>query len=341
MTDSANRDRRIRALWPAGLLLVMVLAGFSCRPSGPASPKSRSAGLNKDEFSVMTYNLSRYGLADRDEDGQKIEPKPAAEREAIVGIIADANPDVLAVEEIGNPTVFEEFRFALQQAGLVYPHVEYLQRGQSENNLAVLSRFPIVSRQPHTDDTYSIGAAQVPVLRGFIDIDIEVNPSYSFRLLTAHLKSKVFHVLGQTEMRRNEARLLNKYVRKALKDNPDANILVVGDLNDSPNSAALREVKGAEQSLFDLRPEDDVGDVWTHCSADQDQYTRIDYILASRGMMPEIVREKTRVVRDSRMHLASDHRPVLAIVKSVDMPINETPVDTPPRATPAAAHTDD
>ncbi len=296
---------------------MILLAACGGPNTAPRAPDLRPAG---DEFSVMTYNLQRYGLHDRNGDGQKDDPKPAGERAAVVSVIAQARPDVLAVQEIGNQTVFEEFRYALKAAGLNYEHSEILQRGASELNLAVLSRFPIVSRQFYTDDTYSIGPAEIPVLRGFLEVSIEVNRDYRFRLLVAHLKSKVFHALGQTEMRRNEARLLNKHVRKLLKDNPDENVLVVGDLNDTFRSAALREITGDNrQYLTDIRPRDEVGDVWTHFSPDIDQYDRLDYMLVSRGMRPEVVQSKSRVVINLQTYRASDHRPVLGVFKAREM----------------------
>jgi endonuclease/exonuclease/phosphatase family metal-dependent hydrolase len=269
----------------------------------------------------MTYNLCRYALADRDGDGQKNDPKPSAEHDAVIELIASARPDILAVQEIGSPSVFEEFRYALRNAGLDFEHIEYLQRGQSEINLAVLSRFPIISRQPHTDDTYTIGDAEIPVLRGFLDVDIRVNPNYTFRLMGAHLKSKVFHALGQTEMRRNEARLLNKHIRRILKESPEVNLLVLGDFNDTYRSAPLREITGGKHEyLRDLRPRDAAGNVWTHFSPDIDQYDRIDYALVSRGMKPEVVAEKTRILSDPRTYRASDHRPLIVVFRNSETP---------------------
>ena len=292
----------------------------------------------------MNYNLHLYGLTDRTGTG-RLEPKPAEERAAAVAVIARERPDVLAVQEVGDPSVLAEFRDALARAGLDYPHVEYLQRGQSELNLAVLSRFPFTDRKPHVDDQYTLGQAEVLVLRGFIDVEIEVRPQYRFRLLVAHLKSKVFHALGQTEMRRNEARLLNKHIRGYLKDRPDINLLVVGDFNDTPSSAALREVMGSQQQYArDLRPPDEVGDVWTYFSPGDDNYSRIDYMLASEGLWPETLVERTRVVRHPLGPLASDHRAILGVFRARECapagqavpPPNvsaaEEPAETPPVA---------
>jgi len=270
-------------------------------------------------FSVMTYNLHQYALMDRDGGGEDDDPKPESEQKAVLSLIAKERPDMLAVQEMGDEIIFGQFREALRSAGLNYPYAELLRRGTIEANLAVLSRFPIVSVQHHTNDWYSIGPAKVPVARGFLDVTIQVNPDYQFRLLSAHLKSKVFSPLGQTEMRRNEARLLNKNVRTILKENPEVNLLVVGDMNDDYQSAALREVAGRRGGeLTDLRPLDSVGDVWT-CFRDYlDEYSRLDYLFVSEGMLPEVVKGKTRVVRDPLTVQASDHRPVIGVFQALE-----------------------
>ena len=272
-----------------------------------------------ETFSVMTYNLQRYALMDRDGGGSLDDPKPENERTAVVALIAKERPDVLTVQEMGDEFIFGQFRDALRAAGLDYPHAELLRRGRWEINLAVLSRFPIVSVQHHTNDWYSIGPAKVPVARGFLDVTIQVTPDYSFRLLSAHLKSKVYSKFGQTEMRRNEARLLNKNVRSILKENPQVNLLLVGDMNDDYKSAPLREVAGRRGGkLTDLRPLDSVGDAWTYFMESRDQYSRLDYLFVSEGMLPEVVKEQTRVVRDPLTTQASDHRPVIGVFHAAD-----------------------
>jgi endonuclease/exonuclease/phosphatase family metal-dependent hydrolase len=272
-----------------------------------------------ETFSVMTYNLRQYALADRDGDGEMDDPKPDAERRAALLLIAREAPDVLSVQEMGDSAMFEQFRKDLRQMGLDYPYGELPERGRREINLAVLSRIPIVSVQNHTNEWYSIGAAKVPVTRGFLDITFQVNPQYRFRMLSAHLKSKVYNSLGQSEMRRNEARLLNKVVRGILDENTGINLLVAGDLNDDYSSAPLREVAGRRGGeMTDLRPVDGSGDAWTYFNSATDGFSRFDYFFVSDGMLPEVVRDRTRVVRDPLTYLASDHRPVVAVFQAAD-----------------------
>jgi endonuclease/exonuclease/phosphatase family metal-dependent hydrolase len=291
-----------------GLFILLFLAAGCGRPVDPVGT-----------FSVMTYNLRQYALTDRDGDGEADDPKPDRERRAAVRLIAAHRPDVLTVQEMGDAAVFSQFLADLRAAGLNYPYAELLECGRAEMNLAVLSRFPAVSVQHRTNDWYSIGETRVAVARGFLDAEFQVNPQYRFRLLAAHLKSKVYSPPGQTEMRRNEARLLNKAVREILEEHPGINLLVAGDLNDDYNSAPLREVRGRRGGeLTDLRPADSAGDVWTCFRAATDSFGRLDYFFVSTGMLPEVIREQTRVVRDPLTYEASDHRPVIAVFRAVD-----------------------
>lgn len=290
---------------------VRVLAGLALLVSGCGKMQE------PELFSVMTYNLQQYSLMDRDGGGAADDPKPQEECGAVVQLIANAKPGVLFIQEMGDEITFAGFRKALESAGMHYPYVELLQRGKIEVNLAVLSRYPIVSVQHRTNDWYSISSAKVPVARGFLDVDIQVNPDYRFRLLGAHLKSKVYSPLGQTEMRRNEARLLNKAVRGILKENPDINLLVAGDMNDNYASAPLREVQGRRGGeLTDLRPLDSAGDAWTCFQASTDNHSRFDYLFVSEGMASEVVEGGTRVVRDPLTYKASDHRPVIGVFRA-------------------------
>ena len=307
-----------------GLSILAAAGGSGCslfqsETPAVAVPESAYPRPAEGEFSVMTFNLNQYALLDRDGDADTLEPKPPEEAGAIIEVIRQVSPDVLAVQEMGDPAAWAEFKYSLRQAGLDYGHETYLRRGRSVLNLAVLSRFPIVATNSHVGDTYTIGPTQFPVMRGFVEIDVAVTPQYRLRLMVAHLKSKVFHSFGQAEMRRNEARLLNNHVREAIDGNPAVNLLVVGDFNDDPSSAVLREIRTYKRQtlLHDLRPADPVGDAWTHREND-DTYHRIDYMLASDGLMPEVIPEKAYVVRSPTLLRASDHRPLVAIFSAAE-----------------------
>ncbi len=288
------------------------------------------------EVSVMTFNVHQYGLRSDPADPAVLVPKPPPEAAAIVETIRLASPDILILQEMGGPDAWAEFRFRLREAGLTaYAYDAYLRRGRHDLNLALLSRYPIVANNSHVDDTYTIGPAQFPVMRGFLDVVIQITPDYSLHILGAHLKSKVFHSFGSPEMRRNEARLLGNHVRNALRDNPDDNLLVLGDFNDDFSSAPLRNImkEKSRPILFDLRPTDASGAAWTHRDA-SDTYTRIDYILVSAGLLPEAIPEKIYIPEALHLPIASDHRPLVATFiaaeRSPDAPLLDISTRIPP-----------
>lgn len=320
------------------LSIVLFLSLTGCKPCGNGSTCAAPDQFNPsipaplpDEFSVMTFNLLRYGIHDRDKDGQANEMKPKDECDAILKVIAANAPDVLAVQEMGSLATFEQFAADLAARGFNYPHRFHLDAtGWKHTNLGLLSRHPFASVQGLTNDVYTVGPEEHNVSRGFIDAVVQVNTGFSFRIFVAHLKSKLFHPMGQTEMRRNEARLLSGYVRDAIEADPSANIVVVGDMNDSPRSKPLRTLLGEpDQILIDTRPSDWAGSLWTHRQDWYDEYSRIDYILLSKGLHAELVPEKTRAVLMPEIFIGSDHRPLVAVFKNQDQPIVQKLADTP------------
>ena len=303
------------ALWACGCSL------FENGDSSPSAPKaSEFPRPDKGEFSVMTFNVHQYALVSPDQESDTLEPKPREETEALIEIIRQVSPDILAVQEMGDSAAWDDFKSRLRNAGLTdYTSEEYLRTDPEDRNIALLSKFPIVAHNSHTNDIYTIGPTQFPVRRGIIEVDIDINPTYRLRLLAAHLKSKLFHEYGQAEMRRNEARLLCNHVRASLKENPNINLLVVGDMNDDPSSSPIKEILEYQDKpiLHDLRPEDDSGSAWTYRGAD-DSHLRIDYMLVSDGLTPEVVLSKTKVVDFPSLVHASDHRPLVATFTATD-----------------------
>ena len=135
-------------------------------------------------------------------------------------------------------------------------------------------------------------------------------------------------------MRRNEARLLGNHVRAALKANASVNLLVVGDFNDEPASAPLREIKTYKRQalLHDLRPTAPGGEAWTR-RLGEDIYHRVDYMLVSDGMLPEVVLDKTYVMCMPALLRASDHRPLVMTFVAREMSPEAAPdlsTRTPP-----------
>lgn len=303
----------------SGVLLTGALVAACGAEQRNDSPNTGDA-RDPDTFLVMSYNLDRYAYQDRTGDGQMTDMKPDASREAVLRMIAEADPDILALQEMGGDDVFAAFQDALAKRGMTYPFAELVQQNDSDLHIGLLCRYPVVSAVHHLQDTYSMGPEERAVGRGFLEADISINPDYQFRLMVAHLKSKQYHPLGQTEMRRNEARLLNNHIRRSLEQSHRMNLLVVGDMSDTASSAALRTITGDDNEyLVDLRLADSYGEIWTYFDPENETYVRHDYMLASPAMVPEYIQQSSRVIRDKAALRASAHRPLVAVFHAKDM----------------------
>jgi len=306
---------QIRCLFLTGILI----AGVSCsdrKASSPIPSTWRPAG---DEFSVMSYNLKLFSYMDRDRDGQEDDFKPESEIAPLVALICEIKPDVLAMQELGSDESLTLLQQRLMECGIHYEFRDSLLNPGAFANLGILSRFPITRTEPLTNLSYSIKGKNFNVQRGFQQVDIQVNSTFNFRLINVHLKSKLFHESGQTEMRRNEARLLSAHVRKLQKDSTNTHLVICGDFNDSYRSAAMRELIGtAESNLTDLRLEDEFGDRWTHYYSGEQSYARIDYFLVNPQMESRWIENKSGIVRDRRANDASDHRPIISVFRAKD-----------------------
>ena len=94
--------------------------------------------------------------------------------------------------------------------------------------------------------------------------------------------------------------------------------VVTGDARiDQASEQGLTGLSQALRSRTSVEPADPVGDAWTHREND-DTYHRIDYMLASEGLMPEVIPEKSYVVRSPMLLRASDHRPLVAIFSAAE-----------------------
>ena len=298
---------------PTTLRVAFALLSFIC------------IGSSAQTFRVAAYNVENY--LDVPEGGR---PAKSAEGRAKVRECVKAlKADVICFEEMGNTNAFLGLRAELKQDGVDYPYWEHITGFDTNIHVAVLSKFPFTARHPHTDESYLLNGRRFKVSRGFLEVDVQVSPTYSFTLIGAHLKSKRPVPEGsEADIRLEEAKLLRELIEQRLNANPKLNLVVLGDFNDTKDSKPIRAVIGprGKTSLVDTRPEEKNGDTvqaeksyydpphitWTHFYGKEDSYSRIDYILLSHGMAAEWLKEETYVLAVPNWAAASDHRPIVA-----------------------------
>ena len=278
-----------------------------------------------ESFNIVTYNVENYVI----EQPTERPIKPQAARQKVWESILAAKPDVLALQEVGSTNALLEIQNALSERALKLPYTEFINGFDANIHLAILSRFPLDERHPHTSDEYLLNNERLHVSRGFAQVDVSVNSNYSFTMLVAHLKSKrPVNFADQSDMRLEEAKILRRKIDACFADDKNVNLVVLGDLNDLKDSKPVRTVIGrGNMGLTDTRPferhEDAVkpggdrkhalrSESWTHFYEKEDVWSRIDYILLSRGMEHEWLPEKSFIAVVPEWGLASDHRPVVA-----------------------------
>ena len=316
-----------RAAVLVGLSVAFLAAAPLRSVSAQDGPKENPSPAEDrpEALTFVVYNLWNYLAMDRRIDGETVEdaPKPDDQIAALIAAIQESAPDILGVCELGDETFLDDLQSRLKAVGVDLPHTHLVTAAnEQQRNLAVLSKFPIVSTASRDDLTYKIGDVELPFQRGILDVTIAPNPDYRLRCIGLHLKSKrEVDEADQALMRRNEAQLARDHIDAILDDEPGANLLVYGDFNDTRNESPVRVLQGrfgTRKYLPDLRLEDQFGFKWTHHWGWADIYARLDFALVSDGLRPEIRDEESYVLHPKDWDLASDHRALVVRIVPKD-----------------------
>jgi endonuclease/exonuclease/phosphatase family metal-dependent hydrolase len=280
--------------------------------------------LLSDEIVVASYNVENYWLGERETSASLIQepPKPEAEIAAVIKVLKRIKPDILGVMEIGDESMLEDFQRRLRTAGLDYPYREWIEGADDVRHICLLSRFPIVERNSRNDVPLDLDGKTLRMNRGILDVTVEVNPDYRLRLVGAHLKSRRdVPEYDQARMRAKEALLLREHIDEILAAEPATNLMLFGDLNDTKNEYPIRQIIGAKGSpsyMMDLWLRDGRGERWTYYWKTADEYSRIDYLLVSPGLVKEVIFEKCGIDDSPDWNEASDHRAIYAVIFALD-----------------------
>jgi endonuclease/exonuclease/phosphatase family metal-dependent hydrolase len=278
--------------------------------------------LGAEEIVFASYNVENYLRMDRRVENKNLKdaPKPESEIEAVVKVLTTIRPDILGIVEMGDESMLEDLQKRLKAAGVDLPHREWLQAADEVRHVCLLSRFPIVERKSRGDISFDLNGKVERFNRGILDVTVEVNPNYRLRLVGAHLKSRrTVDEYDEAWMRAKEAWFLSEHLDRILEADPQTNLLLYGDLNDTKNNYPIREIigkKGTPNYMMDLWLRDSRNERWTHYWKTADEYARIDYIMVSPGMVKEINFEKSGINESSFWNDASDHRAIYTTIST-------------------------
>ncbi len=278
-----------------------------------------------ETFRVATYNVENY--LDQPTESRHF-VKSAEAKAKVRESICAMNPDALALEEMGTTNALMELRASLKANGQDFPFWEWIECADTNIHVAVLSKFLIVARHPHTNDEFLLDGKRFRVSRGFAEVEIQTATNFTFTLIAAHLKSQLqIPNADEAEERLGEATVLRGIIDEHFKENPNAKLIVLGDLNDSKNSDPIKKIIGRGKfKLTDTRPAERNGDnsfveniyheprdvTWTYFYGADDTYSRVDYILLSPAMARDWVTNGTYALTIPNWGIGSDHRPIVA-----------------------------
>jgi endonuclease/exonuclease/phosphatase family metal-dependent hydrolase len=356
-----NLFERAKALnqnsWTAGKPILEKFSSLSkllCKKKYSAADKTKiktmlvELGLEKSdqsEFVLLRQNRGR--LVKRGTNGLEIvadgfddwigwlelRREPVDERAMLnTGqVIRDVNADVLAVVEGEDRVALERFseRILQQVGGQPYRHAMLID-GNDERGIDVglLARagYSITQMYSHVDDEDAQGEI---FSRDCPEYLVRTPQGNNLWVLVNHFKSKGFGSQADSNARRARQAKRVRELYEALITRGEKLVAVLGDLNDTPDSAPLDALLGQGSSLRDISSHpsfNDNGRPGTHgnCTAS----SKIDYVLLSpalfakvkggeifrkgvwggvNGTLWEVYPEMTRAV-----HAASDHAAIWA-----------------------------
>lgn len=224
-----------------------------------------------------TFTLDGEAITKREFNGKLVNGKRAEERAILAQRIRDMDVDVLAVQEVEDLDTLRAF--ALEDLQGLYPHVSLVEGNDDRLiDVGLLSKLPLgpVTSWRHAthpdvpdEPVFSRDLAQVEVM------DAQ-RTRVLFTIFNNHLKSQLIldgdpenQQQLNDELRRRQTATIANVVRSRFA--PGAAYIIVGDMNDTPDSAQLEPIRALEAvaGLSDAREtrafHDPAGDPTTKC----------------------------------------------------------------------------
>jgi endonuclease/exonuclease/phosphatase family metal-dependent hydrolase len=271
---------------------------------------------------IATFNVENYGPANRMTAAgyRKDYPKPEAAKRALRTILREIAADVVVLQEMGPRPYLDELRRDLRSEGLDYAYAEHLAAEDDARHVAVLSRVPLRMTVRHADLTFKYFGETVPVRRGLLEVTVAA-PGGEVTLWALHLKSRFTERSddpGAAKFRGGEATAIRNRVLERFPRPEAARFIILGDFNDGKNSTPLRYMqKRGRLVIARLLPAaDSRGETWTSVFRREETYSRVDHILVSPALLPQVMGGRAVIHDSPSVMQASDHRPVYIMLKT-------------------------
>lgn len=231
---------------------------------------------------VLSYNIHH---------GAGVDGKLDLER--IAKVILSAKPAIVALQEVDRKAArtrgVDQAAELARLTKMKFVFGPNIKLGDGDYGNAVLSRFPLELRKNHKLPNIDKGEQ-----RGVLEVMIQT-PDGPVRMFATHFDHR----------RPPEERMASaKFVNELFKQEPRLPTLLAGDLNATPKSGPLKTLS-SRWKLADAVVKGDHPTVPV-----KDPKRQIDFVLSAPSTRARVV--ETKVLSEA---VASDHRPVLAVVE--------------------------
>jgi len=314
-------------------LLLLVVSCTSHKPSNNAAgnfPDYQSATAYPewydpttiDTLNVVTWNIEHF-VDEHDnpyiDNGRENNPSDELpeRRKTLAKALKAIDADVVIFQELESDSYLRMFADKYL-SNMGYEVFAALESPDWYMNVVMMSRVPmglfhsyahINTPIPGQTDDEGNPASQTFINNRMWTADLLVNDNYQLTLTGVHLKA------GRGDRNRawreGQINLLRNHHRMLMAQNPQRNMVVMGDLNSTPDSPEFQMLLGSNPPRY-TDPLAGTG-IFSHPS--DSAFWRIDHILPNRQAAAELVPNSVEVIRpltDEKMSAVSDHLPLRA-----------------------------
>lgn len=286
-------------------------------PSPPPSPvSSPPLRVVRPLRKLMSYNAQQFYNSGK---GKSI--KPLANVQALAEAIQLEDPDVIALQEVGDRKLLEDFNHKYlngQYPNIVTGHVT----SNSPMQVAFMSKanMHVVQSKSHWQEISKTAAYGGK--RDFLEATFKTDTGYQFTVYNAHCKSMRGSESATMPVRLQEVTNVAQILRRHFKREPKANVFLTGDFNtlhQSPYGKPVIETlthirqNATQPDLTEVMLKDGKADP-THSGHGLYPDSKLDYIFVSEPLVTQVT--DAYVAGDFNREpwsKASDHRPYVTV----------------------------
>jgi endonuclease/exonuclease/phosphatase family metal-dependent hydrolase len=280
-------------------------------PTGPPSRTLQVATINTRLFFDTTCDSGDCGPG-----GFERAPSQSEYRERLEDLAAEIAPldaDILLFQEIETRSVLSDLSDELDARTEDYTALAFGERGfPASIDVGILARGNLVDSRGYRDETTLMhpDGSETMFVREFLRADLSI-AGHPVTAFVAHFKSKANDDPGR---RLAEARGARRIVEEVAAENPEALVLLGGDLNDTPGSPPLEALQSTGKTRL-AGQDQSLEEIWSYCYLGERE--AIDHLLWSSRCADHYV-DTSALARGERMcpgdrqFADSDHAAVTA-----------------------------